>query len=309
MTGKRPITRIILNARSGDGADDADQATLRTLFTAAGHDVRIDLVHAGDELQRAVERALADGANYIVAAGGDGTVSGVAQHIVDHDVTLGVLPMGTLNHFAKDLAIPLELPAAAQVVIDGATMRVDVGELNGRIFLNNSSLGLYPRIVQLRERYRARGLTKWIVAAWATIRVLRASSAVRLHIAIDGVATERRTPLLFIGNGEYRMEGFDAGSRASVTSGLLSLYTVQVDGGWPLLQLIFRILTGSAQASGELTLVKASAITIHRVGSFRQANVSVAMDGELDTLALPLQYRSRPAALRVCVPPGSPSSR
>ncbi len=302
MTGSRPITRIILNARSGDGTDDADQATLRELFAAAGHQLRIDLAHSGDELQRAVGRALAEGADYIVSAGGDGTASGVAQRIMGHDVTLGVLPMGTLNHFAKDLGIPLDLQAAAQVIIDGVTRQVDVGEVNGRIFLNNSSLGLYPRIVQLRAQHPARGVGKWVVAAWATVRVMRASAALRLCMVVDGIATERRTPLLFIGNGEYLMEGFDAGSRASLTAGLLSLYAVQVNGGWPLLRLMFRILVGSDRASRDLTMVQAQSATIQAIGSGARSDVSVALDGEVEILALPLRYRTRPSALRVCVP-------
>ncbi len=302
MTSAPPITRIILNAGSGGGTDEADLDTLRESFVTAGHDVRIDLVRAGDDMSAVVQRALADGPTNVVAGGGDGTINSVAQHLVGSDVALGVLPMGTLNHFARDLGIPLELRAAAAVVTRGYHQQVDVGEVNGRIFLNNSSLGLYPRIVQLRERYRARGVTKWVVAAWAALRVVRSGAAVRLRMTVDGEPSERRTPLLFIGNGAYLMEGFDAGTRESITAGYLALYTVHVDGTWPLLRLVSRILRGRARASGELTMVRADHATIHAIGFAARSHVMIALDGEVETLALPLDYRSKPGALRVCVP-------
>lgn len=298
MNDRRPFTAIILNAGSGDGAAESARDTLQSLFAAAGHEVTVTLVHSSDDLRVAVQDALRRNADTIVAGGGDGTVNGVAQLMVGQAAHLGVIPLGTLNHFARDLGIPLDLREAAQIILHGATMRVDVGEVNGRYFLNNSSLGVYPRIVQLRERYKARGVLKWFVAAWATLRVMSANRPLRVRIQVDGRDVDRTTPLVFIGNNEYRMAGFDAGSRESLVGGALALYVVKTDGKWRLLRLVWRILTGTAQRSGELAMVRTTDATI--VTS--RSPLPVAVDGEVESMRAPLHYRIRPAALHVRVP-------
>ena len=298
MNDIRPITAIILNAGSGDGAAESARDTLQSVFAEAGHVVTVTLVRSVEELRIAVQDGLRDNAHTIVAGGGDGTVNGVAQLIIGQSTLLGVLPLGTLNHFARDLGIPLDLREAAQVILNGTTMRVDVGEVNGRYFLNNSSLGMYPRIVQLRERYKARGVLKWFVAAWATLRVMSASRPIRLRIQVDGRDVERTTPLVFIGNNEYRMAGFDAGSRESLVDGQLAIYVVKTNGRWRLLRLVWRILTGTAQRSGELALVRATVATIDTSRTL----LPVAVDGEVESLRVPLHYRIHPRALNVHVP-------
>jgi hypothetical protein len=198
--------------------------------------------------------------------------------------------------------IPLDAAEAARVIVAGQTIAVDVGEVNGRVFLNNSSVGLYPRIVQLRERYRARGLEKWIVAAWATLRVTRKSKPLRVQLDIDDRRVSRSTPLVFIGNNEYRMAGFDAGSRASLTAGHLAIYIVATNGQLGFLRLTWRILTGTAQGSGELAVLRATEVTIDLPDEPAVTQLPVALDGELETMQLPLTYTIRPGALRVAVP-------
>ena len=146
-----------MNAGSGrGGAADAARRIERVL-AEAGRPTRMTLARHGRDIRPAAERAVKEGTAGLVAAGGDGTVNTLAGVAVDAGVPLGVLPQGTLNHFAKDLGIPTDLDDALEVVLAGHTRRVDVGEVSGRIFVNNSSLGVYPRIVRLRERYGARG--------------------------------------------------------------------------------------------------------------------------------------------------------
>ena len=292
---------VILNAGSGDGSAEAAQALIEPLFRAAGHDVKIALIRAGDDLQHALDAAIADGVDVIVAGGGDGTVNSVANAILSHDITLGVLPLGTLNHFARDLGLPTEMRDAAETIIAGHSIRIDVGDVNGLTFLNNSSVGLYPRIVQLRERYRARGLEKWIVAAWATLRVTRQPRALRVQIGADGRDVVRITPLIFIGNNEYRMAGFDAASRASLTGGQLAVYVVKGDGRWAFLRLVWRILIGTAAETGVLAMSTVSEASIDLPFDATITALPVAIDGEVTTLPLPLRYRIRPGALRVIV--------
>lgn len=302
MTNPAKRIAVVLNAGSGDGSAEATESLVGKIFRDSGFDARFTMLRGPDDLTDAINAAIADGVTIVVAGGGDGTVNSVANAIHGRDITLGVLPLGTLNHFARDLGIPIETEAAAQVIVAGHATLVDVGDVNGRVFLNNSSLGLYPRIVQLRERYRARGLEKWIVAAWATLRVTRQQKAMRLQLVVDGHDVVRRTPLLFVGNNEYKMAGFDAGSRTSLTGGKLALYLVKAEGRWRLIRLVWRILAGTATESGELAMASAMEATIDLPFDASVTQLAVAVDGEVTTLSLPLRYHIRPASLLVMVP-------
>ena len=180
---------VILNADSGDRNDLALVDRLTNLFRRAGSgvDCTIRLVHGADEIADALKTAVGERPSAIVAAGGDGTVSAVVAAIVDTDIALGVLPLGTLNHFAKDLGLPLDLEAAVDRLLSGATRRVDVGEVNGRTFVNNSSLGLYPDIVRDRERQQKRlGRRKWPAFALACLSALRRYPFLGVRLTVGG---------------------------------------------------------------------------------------------------------------------------
>ena len=151
---------VVLNAGSGDGSAESAAETLRRIFAETGRELHVVMLTHDVDLLRVIDDAIADGVTVIVAGGGDGTVNGVANAIAGRGVAFGVLPLGTLNHFARDLGIPILLEDAARVILAGHTISVDTADVNGRLFLNNSSVGLYPRIVQLRERYRARGIRR-----------------------------------------------------------------------------------------------------------------------------------------------------
>src|SRR5205085_5858695 len=146
---------------------------LADLFKSAGLDARIHVARSGAELLRLARHAARGGAQVVVAGGGDGTVSAVAAAVAGTDKTLGVLPLGTLNHFAKDLHIPLDLAAAVRNLVEGHAVSVDVGEVNGQIFINNSSLGIYPQIVREREKKQRQGMSKWPAFLLALFTVLR----------------------------------------------------------------------------------------------------------------------------------------
>ena len=166
---------VIINAAAGGGTEDDDRArAVEAAFDACGVPARVSVARGGDEVTELVRRALTNGVRAVVAGGGDGTVGSVAGTLAGTDRPLGVLPLGTLNHFAKDLGLPLELAGAARVVCEGREASVDVGEVNGRVFVNNSSLGLYPRIVRRRERLQAReGSGKWSAFPRSALRPLK----------------------------------------------------------------------------------------------------------------------------------------
>ena len=252
-----------------------------------------------DALPRVVARALAGGVDTVVAGGGDGTVSSIASLLADTDARLGVLPLGTLNHFAKDLGLPLDTEGAMAVVLGGHVAQVDVGEVNGRIFLNNSSIGLYPRMVRLRQRVEAHGVRKWLVATRALFAVMRHRSDLAVRLTIDGETVSRRTPLVFVGNNEYRMEGFAIGERSGMEDGLLSLYVAHRAGRWRLLQLAIRALMGHLRQARDFDAITATDIVVQS----RKKRLRVATDGEVTVMTPPLHYRVRPASLVVMRPP------
>ena len=290
---------VIINGSAGSGHDDAAAADLRARFEAAGIDAELTLAQGGAEMIDAARAALARGAPLVAAGGGDGTINAVASVLVDSGVPFGVLPLGTLNHFAKDLGIPLGLDDAVRNLASGRARQVDVGEVNGRIFLNNSSLGLYPDIVHDREKQQRRlGRGKWPAALWATFSALRRYPILSVRVLVDGERMARLTPFVFIGNNEYRMAGLAIGERSCLDCGTLSLYVAQRPGRMGLLRFAWRALWGRLAQERDFDVLLASELEI----TTRRRSLRVATDGEVNVMQTPLRYRVRPGALTVIVP-------
>lgn len=290
---------VILNPGSGSGSDEEERRRqIVELFAAHGREATIFAPSAAGSIGDQARAAVDAGCRVAVAAGGDGTVNAVASAVIERGIPMGVLPLGTLNHFAKDLGIPLDLPDAVRVAAEGAVRCVDVGEVNGRLFLNNSSIGVYPRIVELRNRYGAKGAAKWLAALWASLTVLRRRPFLGVRIRADDEVVVRRTPFVFVGNNEYRMVGLQAASRESLTGGALAIYVMHASRRRSLLGLAWRVLWQGAEQVDELELFRVSEAEIET----RRRRVQVSLDGEVAVLQTPLEYRSRPAALGVLAP-------
>lgn len=287
-----------MNASSGQGEAEKAAGRLGEIFSAAGREVRITRAKGGARINAAMRQAVDEGCETLVAAGGDGTINAGANTLIDRGIPLGVLPLGTLNHFAKDLGIPLELDEAAKAILEGVVCKVDVGEVNGRVFLNNSSLGAYPAIVRLRERYRSKIWGKWLVALWAGLTVLRRNPFMAVRIVVEEKKIIRRTPLLLVASNEYRMAGINPGTRESLAGGRLALYVWNAEQRPGILRLAWQIMRKGAEQAEELDLLTVEEATVET----RRALLQVALDGEVATLRSPLEYRIRPGALRVHVP-------
>jgi YegS/Rv2252/BmrU family lipid kinase len=288
---------VIINDRSGLSARPDSGSEIQSLFEQHGRTVRLERVREpGDLPSRARQAAARE--HVLVAAGGDGTVNAVAQIAVESGATFGVLPMGTLNHFAKDLGVPPDLDGAVKTIVSGHTVKVDVGELNGRIFVNNSSVGLYPRMVWERDAEQRRGRGKWTAFGIAMLRTWRSYRTLTAHLVVDGKSTVVRTPFVFVGNNQYTAEGFQLGGRSRLDAGHLSIFLAPECGRFEILSLPVRALTGRLTASAPFAGFQADRITVD-IGRRR---VSVSFDGELTTLSSPLTYRVRARALDVLVP-------
>jgi diacylglycerol kinase family enzyme len=246
---------------------------------------------------------LEDGADVLVAAGGDGTVSAIASCVHGTQAAMGVLPMGTLNHFARDLGIPAEVEDAIATIAAGKRIAVDMGEVNGRHFVNNASLGIYPDIVRDRTRRQRRlGHGKPWAMMWAILSVMRRSPFLKLAVEIDGQETFRcRSPFVFIGNNDYVMEGFNIGQRGSLRDGHLSIYTTTRRTRFGLFALAVRALFGRLRQADDFAMAKAREL---QIDSPRRRLV-VATDGEVTAMDTPLTFRVLPGALQVVAPAGT----
>ena len=285
---------IIVNESSGTAA--ARSSDLEDAVNKSGLNASIVRVKP-PEIAAAAQQAAA-ARQVLVAAGGDGTVSTVASVAVETGSTFGVIPLGTLNHFARDAGIPLDVDKAVAVIGAGRTRALDVGKLNGWNFVNNASLGIYPHLVWEREREQCRGRRKWSAFAIALVRTWRRYPTVHVRMEVDGVPLLRRTPFVFIGNGEYRAEGLGLGSRASLEKGALSVCLAPGVDRFQFLTFPVRAVAGRLAADVHFEAFSARDVTVETV----RQTVDLALDGELRTAHLPLRASVRPRALNTILP-------
>src|SRR5215207_9192144 len=290
--------KIIISAGAGGGDKDKVCERLASIFNDKQIDIDMSVAHSGTEVTELAQDAARGSYKVVVAAGGDGTVNTVAAAVIDSDKILGVLPAGTLNHFARDLGIPFDLEAAARIIVAGHTTEVDVAEVNNRIFLNNSSLGLYPIIVREREKRQRLGSGKWPAFIWATIQALRRYPFLDVRLRVNGELLDRTTPFVFVGNNEYAMDLLNIGVRDRLDRGLLSIYITHRTSRLKLIGLALRAVIGHLRNDKDFLELRSSEVKI----TTRHKRLRVAFDGEIEVMKPPLEYRVRPRALRVIVP-------
>ena len=253
----------------------------------------------GSEIRDAAKAALAAGAKLVIAGGGDGTISCVAGVIAGSTASLGVLPLGTLNHFARDLCVSTDLKRAAALIAGGTSRLIDVAEVNGRTFINNSAIGLYPLMVLDREAQQAKlGRGKRFAMAVAAARTLGRFSSHRLLLTANDQQGQVDTPILFVGNNAYRMELPDAGRRISLDRGELFVLVLRRKSRLGFCVASLRALFGRARKED---MVRLEHVDRLRVDS-RHSILTVSLDGETVRLKTPLDYRIKKAALKVIAP-------
>jgi diacylglycerol kinase family enzyme len=297
------VVTCILNDAAGSGhlktvrRRHREAAEAQLIRIAGEHGVRAKILRArdGTELLSFAAQAVSDKSNPVVAGGGDGTVNALATKLIGTGTALGVLPLGSLNHFSKDAGIPQDVEQAVSTVFTGRVTAVDVGEVNGRIFLNNSSLGTYPEVVRMREEEQRQGQGKWAALVHAWISALRHDA--QLHIRLREGGEEAVTPLLFVGNNRYEIVGLKVGSRPALDAGHLWVYTAPRASKIELVRMGLRALVGRITYR-DLNARDATAFTVYA----RESSIDVATDGEVTVMSTPLHYRCRPRALAVIVP-------
>ena len=299
-----PVPVIVNASAHSDGAAHV-ASVLNKYFEAAGIQIELKLVKSGKYILDEISAAILGKPRTIIVGGGDGTLNAAAGLLIGSGIALGVLPLGTFNHFAKDLHVPLDLGRAVTTIAEGYCAQVDVGAVNDRFFLNNASLGIYPRLVETRHLEQQRlGHGKWPAFAWAALAVLRRYPFVEVLLNIDGKSLARRTPFVFVGNNRYEMEGFRIGERARLDGGELSLYVANRTGRLGLLRLALRALLHRLNQAADFDMVHARHIEVQT----RRERVHIATDGEILLMQTPLRFRVVPGALKVIVPRPEPAA-
>jgi|SRR6185312_14159007 len=300
------MARVTMLINRGGGAVAADPTIAlkaRKALAEAGVDAEVELVEGGDCAARC--RAIAErGDELLIVGGGDGTVSAAVSALIGTETLLAILPLGTLNHFARDLAIPAELDQAARLIASRTERHVDVGEMNDRLFINNSAIGLYPLMVIDRDLQRKRlGRSKRLAMIIASLRTLIRFNRQRLILTVNDERTgQLDTPLLFVGNNDYRIDLGAPGKRERLDAGTLCVMVMRKKTRRGMIAASVRALFDRTRADDMVELEHVEQL---RVGSER-SQLAVSLDGEVVRATPPLDYRIRKKALRVIAPKREP---
>ncbi len=289
---------VLVNAAGGTAARAGatlDQQ-LQRAFASAGAEAAIHVERPTD-LAASIDH-LTHGAARIAVGGGDGTLGTAAARLRDTPTELAVLPLGTLNHFARDLGVPMDVGAAAELAVKGRAQPIDVGTLNGQTFINNVSIGLYPLFVERRTRWQARGWPKLLATIPAALSVLRRLPQWRMRVEFDGVVRRISTPLLFVGNNHYSLAAGKVGQRISLSDGQLSLYILHAQSRRAFAGFVLRAIRGRSTDDDFMELASVRTLKVHS----GRSRLLVAYDGETGFVSTPIEIGIAPGALRVVVP-------
>lgn len=309
MTEDTRAVALLWNDASGWDHDDRERQSVEAALTADHPTMSVQHVADGRTLSKLSESLVASGTDVLVAAGGDGTVNAVASALAHQPAVLGVIPAGTLNHFARDLHIPLDPEQAAHALANGGTIQVDLGEVNGRIFVNNSVLGLFPNYRFTKEAWERRGFGKtaarrFIAKIAGLLRVFWRLPHLSLTVETENGIRHLRTPFVLIGNNEHRMEGLALGRRNTLSDGCLWVYAMRPCTRWGLLKMVAGLVFGRTKRSSVFHVLQSSRLRIDS----KPRRIGVGLDGEMVRMVAPLEYRSLPRALRVITPLAPPSA-
>ncbi len=289
-----PITVLINPGGGAAKKKDALPQLFHLLETHLPH-ADVQVVNHGDEVTGRARAARDAGAKIIAAAGGDGTINAVAQAVVNTDTRLGVLPFGTRNHFASDAGIPLDMEQAVHLLTTNQVRRIDTGKVNDQIFINNASVGLYPKLVELSDQ------TTWtpnktLRQITAALRLMFSASPVTVELECSAGHMHEPVWLLFFGNNSYDLNIFSGGHRQTLTTGMLQTVIVPADRRLLVPRLVARRFLGRVDPR-HIRQVMERSVTV------RMEDGEVAYDGQVGTMASPCIIKSVPASLLVVAPP------
>jgi diacylglycerol kinase family enzyme len=290
---------VVLNAASGRRKDDEFASALGTALDRYPGRFAVCEATGGDDLPDAISRAVEQGHPVLVAAGGDGTIAAVAEAAAAHGLTLGVVPTGTFNFVARGLGIPEDIDAAVELLATSPAHPMPAAEVNGRLFLNNASLGLYPAILREREGvYRRWGRSR-IAAHLSLVKtVFGAVRPLHLRVTVDGKIMRARTPLVFIARSAFQLDHYGLEGAAAVRAGRFAVFLAPDVSRFRLFLLALRLALGGLRTGRDIELVTGDDIVVET----DRRRVFVARDGERTPMTSPLHFRIRHDILKVIAP-------
>jgi diacylglycerol kinase family enzyme len=301
MPDHAPDICVLSNPRSGTALRNpgAVEAAMRVFGPRA--ELR---AFSGDPADEA-KRAQKDGFRIIVAAGGDGTVAGVAHALAGSDTALAVLPLGTFNYFARGLGMPEDAEGAAKAILDGTPHDIAVGTLNGRVFLNNVSIGLYPAILEEREATYARYGRYRLLAHIASLKtILRFQRPHRMTIQQDETQHRIRTPMLFVARSAYQLDQFGLEGGDAISDDRFVMFLAHQQTRLAFLRLAWRLIRRKVDHGRDVIVSTPGRIAVTVRGRRR---IAVALDGEKLKMRLPLRIEIADHQLQVILPPTNPA--
>lgn len=299
---KSPIT-IFWNTGAGWDEGDKEAEVVKGVLTKVDPNLQFQSIKRGDDIGKSCRSCVDSGAQTLVAAGGDGTINAVASAAVATSKTLGVIPAGTLNHFARDLEISLDPAEAAEQFRTGHEIKVDVGTVNGRIFINNSVLGLYPVYRTARRSIESHGfgstrIGRFFSIVGGIIQVFLRLPHLKLRFVTENETRQIKTPFVLIANNEHELETWRIGHRRAMNEGFLWIYVMRKCSRLTLLRFFASFLFKQFSRHDAFEIFKVKEIRIES----KRKEIRVGIDGEVVRMKTPLQYASKPEALRVIAP-------
>lgn len=296
--GRREIC-VFINRRSGKREGGRRAAEIEAVFRSLSLDCVIRQPRRGSEIPKAAARAVQEGFRTIVAAGGDGTVAAVAAGVAGSDCRMGVIPLGTFNYFARAHGLPETVPEAVRAIASGTVRPIDIGEVNGRVFINNASIGAYAKVLENRERvYRRWGRSR-AAAYWSVlVALVRFRARLSAKVTVDGEEHSFKTPMIFVACNAFQLELFRLSGADVIRSGNLAVLVAPDCGRFGLLRFALRLALGSMYRGRDFILLSGQDVLVET----RRKGTVVARDGERGRMKAPFRFRLLRGGLDLITP-------
>lgn len=293
---------VILNSGSGSKTGEQMHAAITHAMGQAGAPVEIVDIGGRSDILALIKKSVADAhakGHVVVAAGGDGTINTVAGICHQAGATMGIIPLGTFNYFARENGIPVEVEGAINVLLTGAPRTVAAGKVNERLFLVNASFGLYTTVIRNREQVKKRfGRYRIVALASALSCLLRGRATFGVDIESHGKTLHRDTSMVFVGNNKYQLESLGLATAETEGPDTISMVLLKPVTRWQTARLLLRGLLRDMKSEERLEEFSASHITVQTT----RKHVSCVMDGEIVSLQAPLDFVAVPDALQLICP-------
>lgn len=298
---------VILNSSSGVNQTDSIRQQITDALGLLQGKVKVITLMPEDDFYGICEQTVLKAQRtegVVVVAGGDGTVNLVAGLCCKHGVVMGVIPLGTFNYFAREHLIPLDVDAAAQLLLEGHIRPVTVGYVNQLLFLNNASFGLYTRIIRNREADKSRfGRFRLVAVLSAVTTLLRGQRPFAIKATVNGVQQLYRTAMVFVGNNTFQLNNMDLHVAQYAREDRLAVLVLKSTPRIEMARLVVRGALGKLNDEKRLEMFGADSLVVES----KRRKIDVVVDGEVIQCHTPLIFRIEHNALRLVVPRQEPT--